>query len=90
MPTPLGGAQDAAPPASPPGELDERAGARTLVVCGNGLTGVESAAEIAEQHPRLQVVLAGRQDPGAPGHRHPHPRSRRRSPGSLSNDLVGY
>jgi NADH dehydrogenase FAD-containing subunit len=35
------------------------------VVCGSGLTGVEAAAEIAEQHPRLRVVLVGRSAPGA-------------------------
>ncbi|MFH8935397.1 NAD(P)/FAD-dependent oxidoreductase [Streptomyces griseosporeus] len=37
----------------------------TVVVAGSGLTGVESAAEIAERHPRLKVVLLGRQEPGA-------------------------
>ncbi|SIM78178.1 NAD(P)/FAD-dependent oxidoreductase [Micromonospora cremea] len=37
----------------------------TVVVVGSGLTGVESAAEIAERYPRLNVVLAGRQEPGA-------------------------
>ncbi|MFE2263139.1 NAD(P)/FAD-dependent oxidoreductase [Streptomyces griseosporeus] len=37
----------------------------TVVVAGSGLTGVESAAEIAERHPRLNVVLLGRQEPGA-------------------------
>ncbi|GHF51842.1 NAD(P)/FAD-dependent oxidoreductase [Streptomyces griseosporeus] len=37
----------------------------TVVVAGSGLTGVESAAEIAERHPRLDVVLLGRQEPGA-------------------------
>jgi NADH:ubiquinone reductase (H+-translocating) len=36
----------------------------TVVVSGGGLTGVESAAEIAEQHPQLQVVLLSRQEPG--------------------------
>jgi NADH dehydrogenase FAD-containing subunit len=36
-----------------------------VVVAGSGLTGVESAAEIAERHPRLSVVLLGRQEPGA-------------------------
>ena len=40
-------------------------GARTVAVCGSGLTGVEAAAEIAEQHPELEVVLLGRQEPGA-------------------------
>lgn len=34
----LGGAQDAALPASRLGELDERPGAGAVVVCGNGLT----------------------------------------------------
>ena len=36
-----------------------------MVVAGSGLTGVESAAEIAEQHPYLDVVLLGRQEPGS-------------------------
>lgn len=39
--------------------------AGTVAVCGSGLTGVEAAAEIAEQHPELEVVLLGRQEPGA-------------------------
>lgn len=38
------------------------------VVVGGGLTGVEAAAEIAERHPELQVVLLGRQEPGASMH----------------------
>ncbi|ODQ95388.1 NAD(P)/FAD-dependent oxidoreductase [Mycolicibacterium holsaticum] len=37
----------------------------TVVVAGGGLTGVESAAEIAEQHPGLDVVLLSRQTPGS-------------------------
>ncbi|MFF3559331.1 NAD(P)/FAD-dependent oxidoreductase [Streptomyces sp. NPDC002574] len=37
----------------------------TVVVAGTGLTGVESAAEIAERHPGLNVVLLGRGEPGA-------------------------
>lgn len=37
----------------------------TVVVGGAGLTGVESAAEIAEQYPRLRVLLLGRDEPGA-------------------------
>ncbi|KOU32382.1 pyridine nucleotide-disulfide oxidoreductase [Streptomyces sp. WM6372] len=37
----------------------------TVVVGGSGLTGVESAAEIAERYPELNVVLLGRQEPGA-------------------------
>lgn len=40
-----------------------RAGA--VVVCGSGMTGVEAAAEIAEQHPQAHVVLLGRGEPGA-------------------------
>ncbi|MEV6035854.1 FAD-dependent oxidoreductase [Nonomuraea sp. NPDC052116] len=42
-----------------------RLGRGTVVVGGSGLTGVESAAEIAEQYPELDVVLLGRQEPGA-------------------------
>jgi NADH dehydrogenase FAD-containing subunit len=42
---------------------DPRTG--TVAVCGGGLTGVEAAAEIAEQHPDLTVVLLGRQEPGS-------------------------
>ncbi|WP_433124367.1 NAD(P)/FAD-dependent oxidoreductase [Micromonospora sp. CA-240977] len=42
-----------------------RLGGGTVVVVGSGLTGVEASAEIAEQHPELDVVLVGRQDPGA-------------------------
>ncbi|MEV4375367.1 FAD-dependent oxidoreductase [Streptosporangium sp. NPDC049644] len=42
-----------------------RLGRGTVVVGGSGLTGVESAAEIAERHPGLNVVLLGRQEPGA-------------------------
>lgn len=38
------------------GELGDGAG---VVVVGGGLTGVESAAEIAEAHPRLSVTLVG-------------------------------
>jgi NADH dehydrogenase FAD-containing subunit len=40
-------------------------GLRTVAVCGSGLTGVETAAELAERHPHLRVVLIGRQEPGA-------------------------
>lgn len=36
-----------------------------VIVCGSGLTGVESAAEITERYPRLDVVLVGRTEPGA-------------------------
>ncbi|MES4902875.1 MULTISPECIES: FAD-dependent oxidoreductase [unclassified Streptomyces] len=42
-----------------------RLGGGTVVVGGSGLTGVESAAEIAERHPELNVVLLGRSEPGA-------------------------
>ncbi|MFF3511749.1 NAD(P)/FAD-dependent oxidoreductase [Streptomyces sp. NPDC002573] len=42
-----------------------RLGSGTVVAAGSGLTGVEAAAEIAEQHPELNVVLLGRHDPGA-------------------------
>ena len=34
-------------------------------MAGGGLTGIESAAEIAEQHPELDVVLLSRQTPGS-------------------------
>jgi NADH:ubiquinone reductase (H+-translocating) len=42
-----------------------RLGRGTVVVGGSGLTGVESATEIAERYPELNVVLLGRQEPGA-------------------------
>nr|WP_309505169.1 FAD-dependent oxidoreductase [Streptomyces sp. KM273126] len=42
-----------------------RLGTGTVVVGGSGLTGIESAAEIAERHPELNVVLLGRAEPGA-------------------------
>ncbi|WP_278265830.1 FAD-dependent oxidoreductase [Nocardia sp. AG03] len=37
----------------------------TVTVCGAGLTGIEAAAEIAETHPALRVVLVGATEPGA-------------------------
>ncbi|BCJ32814.1 oxidoreductase [Actinocatenispora thailandica] len=37
----------------------------SVAVCGSGLTGVEAAAEIAEQHPQATVTLLGRTEPGA-------------------------
>ena len=40
-------------------------GTGTVAVCGGGLTGVEAAAELAEQHPELDVVLVGREEPGS-------------------------
>ncbi|GID29213.1 NAD(P)/FAD-dependent oxidoreductase [Paractinoplanes brasiliensis] len=36
-----------------------------VLVCGTGLTGVETAAEIAERYPDLTVTLRGREEPGA-------------------------
>ncbi|MGW1535784.1 NAD(P)/FAD-dependent oxidoreductase [Streptomyces aureus] len=60
----LDGPQDAALLAGRLSGLD----AGTVVVAGSGLTGVEAAAEIAEQHPDLQVLLLGRQEPGAGMH----------------------
>ncbi|MFC4019909.1 NAD(P)/FAD-dependent oxidoreductase [Micromonospora sp. GCM10011542] len=42
-----------------------RLGGGTVVVAGSGLTGVESAAEIAERYPEVTVVLVGRQETGA-------------------------
>ncbi|MFE7215312.1 NAD(P)/FAD-dependent oxidoreductase [Streptomyces sp. NPDC001698] len=42
-----------------------RLGSGTVMVVGSGLTGIESAAEIAERHPELNVVLLGRTEPGA-------------------------
>ncbi|MFB7108561.1 NAD(P)/FAD-dependent oxidoreductase [Streptomyces sp. NPDC056291] len=47
------------------GDRLERLGSGTVVVVGSGLTGIESAAEIAERHPELNVVLLGRTEPGA-------------------------
>ena len=43
----------------------DRLGGATVVVAGGGLTGVESAAEIAEQHPDIDVVLLSRDEPGS-------------------------
>jgi NADH dehydrogenase FAD-containing subunit len=40
-------------------------GRGTVVVVGGGLTGVESASEIAEQHPELRVVLVTRDEPAS-------------------------
>jgi NADH dehydrogenase FAD-containing subunit len=58
----LSGAQDAALLADRLGRIGR--GGR-VVVAGTGLTGIESAAEIAEQYPELSVVLLGRTRPGA-------------------------
>jgi NADH dehydrogenase FAD-containing subunit len=57
----LNSAQDAEFLAEQLGRLSEG----TVVVAGGGLTGVESAAEIAEQHPELDVVLLSRHTPGS-------------------------
>jgi NADH:ubiquinone reductase (H+-translocating) len=37
----------------------------TVAVCGGGLTGAEAAAEIAESHPGVRVVLLSRDVPGS-------------------------
>ncbi|MEU0392651.1 FAD-dependent oxidoreductase [Streptomyces sp. NPDC006208] len=60
----LSGAQDAEVLA---GRL-ARLGSGTVAVAGSGLTGIESAAEIAERYPELSVVLLGREEPGAAMH----------------------
>ena len=60
----LNSAQDAELLAAKLTALD-RQSAGTVAVCGSGLTGVEAAAEIAERHPDLDVVLLGREQPGA-------------------------
>ncbi|MFD7694649.1 NAD(P)/FAD-dependent oxidoreductase [Streptomyces sp. NPDC059805] len=57
-----------------------RLGSGTVVVVGSGLTGVESAAEVAERHPELNVVLLGRQEPGA---------TMNRKAGSYVRDALG-
>ncbi len=57
----LNSAQDAETLAE---QLD-RLGSGTVVVAGGGLTGVESAAEIAERHPDADVVLLSRDEPGS-------------------------
>ncbi|GAA4958902.1 NADH dehydrogenase FAD-containing subunit [Nonomuraea thailandensis] len=36
----------------------------TVAVCGGGLTGIEAATEIAENHPSLQVSLISTEQPG--------------------------
>jgi NADH:ubiquinone reductase (H+-translocating) len=42
-----------------------RLGRGTVVVAGGGLTGIESAAEIAERHPELDVELLSLAEPGS-------------------------
>lgn len=41
------------------------AGGGTVTIVGNGLTGIETATEIAEQHPSLTVTLLGAGEAGA-------------------------
>ncbi|MFE7802344.1 NAD(P)/FAD-dependent oxidoreductase [Nocardia sp. NPDC057440] len=41
------------------------AGGGAVAVCGGGLTGIEAAAEIAENHPGLKVTLISSTEPGA-------------------------
>ena len=57
----LNSAQDAVALAD---ELN-RLGGGTVIVAGGGLTGVESAAEIAEEHSDIDVVLVSRAEPGS-------------------------
>jgi NADH:ubiquinone reductase (H+-translocating) len=45
--------------------LAELPAGATVAVCGGGLTGIEAAAEIAENRPGLHVVLLSRDEPGA-------------------------
>ena len=46
-------------------ELDKRTGGGSVLVIGDGLTGIESAAEIAESRPGLSVTLIARGELGA-------------------------
>ena len=57
----LNSAQDAVALAD---QLNRLAGG-TVIVAGGGLTGVESAAEIAEEHSDIDVVLVSRAEPGS-------------------------
>jgi NADH dehydrogenase FAD-containing subunit len=45
--------------------LAELPAGAAVTVCGNGLTGLEAATEIAESYPHLRVVLLGRDVPAA-------------------------
>ncbi|MFC9436198.1 NAD(P)/FAD-dependent oxidoreductase [Nocardia sp. NPDC057030] len=48
------------------GKLNALAAQRgTVAVCGGGLTGIEAAAEIADEHPGLRVTLISTGEPGA-------------------------
>ncbi|MFI5530269.1 NAD(P)/FAD-dependent oxidoreductase [Kitasatospora sp. NPDC051853] len=46
--------------------LEERGDGRTVLVVGDGLTGIETATEIAESRPGLSVTLLARGELGAP------------------------
>lgn len=46
-------------------ELDQRIGGGSVLVIGDGLTGIESATEIAESRPGLSVTLIARGELGA-------------------------
>ncbi|MEV5606105.1 FAD-dependent oxidoreductase [Streptomyces sp. NPDC052299] len=61
----LDGAEDAQLLAERLEALGRDDGRGTVAVIGTGLTGIESAAEIAERYPRLDVVLLGGTEPGA-------------------------
>ncbi|WP_149549486.1 NAD(P)/FAD-dependent oxidoreductase [Streptomyces marokkonensis] len=45
--------------------LSDLAGGGTVLVVGEGLTGIETATEFAESRPDLSVVLAARDEPGS-------------------------
>ncbi|MET9656003.1 FAD-dependent oxidoreductase [Streptomyces sp. NPDC006510] len=75
----LNSAQDAEVLADRIGRLGGGGSGGTVVVGGSGLTGIESAAEIAGAHPGLNVVLLGRREPGAAM----HPRARAYLRGAL-------
>jgi hypothetical protein len=45
--------------------LAELPAGAAVTVCGNGLTGLEAATEIAESYPHLRVVLLGRDVPAS-------------------------
>ncbi|UGT60856.1 NAD(P)/FAD-dependent oxidoreductase [Nocardia asteroides] len=60
------GAREHAVPLDHPDRIAARlATASTVTVCGAGLTGIETAAEIAERHPEIAVTLISRGEPGA-------------------------
>ncbi|MFI6483657.1 NAD(P)/FAD-dependent oxidoreductase [Nonomuraea sp. NPDC050663] len=58
----LNGSQPARSMALHLASLAEHGG--TVAVCGGGLTGIEAAAEIAENHPNLRVSLISSERPG--------------------------